>query len=1160
MNTVNKRTPLHRLLFAAAGLCPLLLPTAAAQSAAESSSTPDDEVVVLSPFEVVSDQQGYYSANTMSGTRFNTRIEDLASAVTIVTKEQMNDFAMLDINDVFLYTAGAEGTGTYTDIVVDRNGSVSDNVQLNPTQANRVRGLSSANIAFNNIEMQNRMPIDPLIIDGLEVSRGPNASVFGLGNPSGTVNQIAATANLQRDRYSVQLRADNWDGYRESIDVNKVLIQDKLALRVSQLFNHEEWVRKPSGVDTERYNIMLKYRPFKNTTITAGHYYYHMYGNRPNAIPPRDAISYWRDSGAPTWDPVARTVTVNGQTTGPWGATNGNYNGPTDALSSGWLGGTHSQVFINENGQITHWGGPTGVTGIGTQPVAGPNPSGPGVQPNRYLQPTPMAGLGNSSTGKGAQALFLTVPSITDRSIFDWKNVNISAPNYVWDKASVSTLQLDHVFLNTPRQTLAAQFTFLRENSERYQRNFIGIANDLGLSGLLTVDVNERLLDGTPNPYFLRPYISTSKPRTVFSPWKWDTYRGQAAYKFDFTQEDGALRFLGTHQLTGYYEYKYRVNRNYSYRDVITNDLPWIPEGVYRGNQSQVDGTPALVATTQSNFRFYVGDNQGFNADYAPRDFQYGTFNYVWGSVNPPANAPIQGMRTEQATMGLGASTDSTSGVNNLKRVLKTAGGVIQSRFWHDAIITTFGVREDEVYDIFGRRNSNGFIRADGINFNYDLVDSWDSNTWSRNSGRTTTMQFVVRPFKNFSAFQNMRGFVGDLLTDMSIGYNKSDSFLPEEPAQDLFLNKLPNSTGEDKSVTVRFNLMDNKLVISATRYKNTVYNTRNGDANVINQRVLRHDLPIVGATPARFLLWDVAGAYTAEDSRYNRQGWIAWQNPTWSREQVQAELYRVLQIDEPLATELINPALPLRATNDIEGRGTEIEVNYNPNNYWTVAASFTESEATNRNISSAVQEWIDQRMPLWTTIKDPSITDEEAAAQNNPNKLWWVHQYPGATGTGRTAEVNFESFVRQPYAVIKALEGQANPQYSKYHARISTNYRLEGMTDHSFWRKFNVGGAVRWQSKQAIGYYGVQDFPEIVTDVDVSRPIWAKDQYYFDAFVGYKTKLFDDRVAMTLQLNVRNIQEDGSLRKVYAYPNGVAHSFRIVDPRQFILTASFDL
>ena len=40
------------------------------------SPPPDQsETVVLSPFEVVSDARGYYAPNTMSGTRFNTKIE-----------------------------------------------------------------------------------------------------------------------------------------------------------------------------------------------------------------------------------------------------------------------------------------------------------------------------------------------------------------------------------------------------------------------------------------------------------------------------------------------------------------------------------------------------------------------------------------------------------------------------------------------------------------------------------------------------------------------------------------------------------------------------------------------------------------------------------------------------------------------------------------------------------------------------------------------------------------------------------------------------------------------------------------------------------------------------------------------------------------------------
>ena len=289
------------ILLALAAVSPLVAQQARPQapvaaSAPDSKSAPatssveaeaDKETIVLSPFEVVDNNKGYYSANTMSGTRFNTKLDDLASSITVLTKTQMSDFAMLDINDVFLYVAGTEGTGTYTDFTLDRNGSISDNVQNNPTQANRVRGIAPANVSLGNIETMGRVPIDPISIDSLEVSRGPNANVFGLGNPSGTVNMVAASANLSRNKATTELRVDSYGGYRSSLDVNRVLLNRKLAVRASAVFQEEAFARKPSGVKTERYNGMIKYQPFKYTTISASVNYYHSYGNRPNSLPPK---------------------------------------------------------------------------------------------------------------------------------------------------------------------------------------------------------------------------------------------------------------------------------------------------------------------------------------------------------------------------------------------------------------------------------------------------------------------------------------------------------------------------------------------------------------------------------------------------------------------------------------------------------------------------------------------------------------------------------------------------------------------------------------------------------------------------------------------------------------------------------------------------------
>ena len=240
----------------------------AAMDAAQRSSAPVNvelaprpagaETLVLSPFEVVSENKGYFSANSMSGTRMNSKIEDLGQSITVMTKEQMIDFAMLDINDVFDYMASTEGTGSYSQFDTDRTGAVVDQVSLNPNNANRVRGIGNANIAFNNIATTGRVPVDPLWMDALEVSRGPNANIFGLGNASGTVNQAPATANTSRDFSKMELRIDSYEGWRASLDLNRILVKNKLAVRASYANQQTGFVREPAEENSRRMASWVK--------------------------------------------------------------------------------------------------------------------------------------------------------------------------------------------------------------------------------------------------------------------------------------------------------------------------------------------------------------------------------------------------------------------------------------------------------------------------------------------------------------------------------------------------------------------------------------------------------------------------------------------------------------------------------------------------------------------------------------------------------------------------------------------------------------------------------------------------------------------------------------------------------------------------------------
>jgi hypothetical protein len=149
---------------------------------------------------------------------------------------------------------------------------------------------------------------------------------------------------------------------------------------------------------------------------------------------------------------------------------------------------------------------------------------------------------------------------------------------------------------------------------------------------------------------------------------------------------------------------------------------------------------------------------------------------------------------------------------------------------------------------------------------------------------------------------------------------------------------------------------------------------------------------------------------------------------------------------------------------------------------------------------------------------------------------------------------------VEAPLKLAQALAGKSLPQIRKYRANLSTSFRLAGITDHKYLKRFNVGGALRWEDKGAIGYYGVQSLPDIVTDYDPNRPIYDKAHLNVDAFLSYRTRLFGDKVGASFQFNVRNLNESGRLQPIAMDPDGTPSSYRIISPRQFILSVSFDL
>ena len=221
---------------------------------------------------------------------------------------------------------------------------------------------------------------------------------------------------------------------------------------------------------------------------------------------------------------------------------------------------------------------------------------------------------------------------------------------------------------------------------------------------------------------------------------------------------------------------------------------------------------------------------------------------------------------------------------------------------------------------------------------------------------------------------------------------------------------------------------------------------------------------------------------------------------------------------------------------------GKEIELSYNPTRFWTSRVTVANQGVIEQNVTPAIQQYIDSRMPVWTKVIDLST-----------GQPWFTTRY-GSAGT----PVDFlNGSVLAPYKLLRANEGKSRPQIRQWRVNAFSTLQLAAITDQAQLKRMSVSGAIRWEDRASIGYYAYDNDPNAY---DPSRRVYDKGHTYVDLGAGYNTRIFSNKVGLRVQLNVRNVFESGRLQPVGALPNGVPYSFRIVDPRLVILTTSFSL
>ena len=225
-----------------------------AQAAPQSQAPQDEDVVVLSPFEVSAEQdRGYQATQTLAGTRIRTNLADVGSAISVVTREFLQDVGATDSGTLLQYTTNAEvgGTrGTYAGLGSGQSLDESSRLRAPGGGVNRVRGLAEADTTRDFFVTD--IPWDSFNVDRVDIQRGPNSILFGLGSPAGIINASLRNAEF-RNLGSVEVRAGSYGTIRSSIDVNQEILPDVLAIRLDGLWNDQSFQQDQAFQEDKRF-------------------------------------------------------------------------------------------------------------------------------------------------------------------------------------------------------------------------------------------------------------------------------------------------------------------------------------------------------------------------------------------------------------------------------------------------------------------------------------------------------------------------------------------------------------------------------------------------------------------------------------------------------------------------------------------------------------------------------------------------------------------------------------------------------------------------------------------------------------------------------------------------------------------------------------------
>ncbi|RXK56370.1 hypothetical protein ESB00_11015 [Oleiharenicola lentus] len=1052
--------------------------------AAKAAAEKEESVLELSPFTVTAtEEEGWVATKSLAGSRLKTELKDIAAPVEVLTMEFMNDFALTSAADAAIYTTNVEGAG--------------DNLELGPGAGfgtgfpppTRVRGLRDATNSREFFE--SFIPSDNYNLDRVTIASGPNNLLFGSGSPAGTIDSTLKRAQF-RDFARVDLQFDSNKSQRYAFDVNQDIIKDKIALRVSHVTEKKNYEYEPAGYDHERYYGALMLRPFKKTTISLHAEKVKVQNIRPQLLLPFDKVSAWSKAGSIT----SYTHGVN----------NPIFHNP--AAGATWNNAViNNTIWERHNNNVVFVHGATAGSMAGkaydfnnTVQIKSPKDL-PGVDP-----------LNNEADGY---------------TFLDGTYIPVDVDIAGAAKGQKFDADIYNIFITQQiGDNLFIEAAASKESVEDWN---VGMGGYIG-AYTVHLDSNKFMADGvTANPNAGKMYIQGDPFRTQTLRESED-WRVSASYEFDFLKKDHSWwrNVLGRQRLAALISSRESSNRQQEFfpRIIPVNGVDPVITG-HTFTATTVNGW-ANNSSRIFNQRYYLDTAAG---DYSPKSY-YDLFGPSY-LVDANGKTHVVDMLNTGLTDPEGRRLGNGRTNSFIKSKFDTKQLSYQGFFWNNRLVATLGWREDSANSTGAVTKLDPFRPNPTVPVSALVADTRTGllpllqdvafapyNSANEQSGTTRTRGFVARPLRDFVRLP--------LNADISVAWNRSNTFQPDVSNLDPFGNRVKGATGEGEDKSIRLDLMEGKFSVRYTEFENSDGPARAG--NVPFNR-FRFDLSSI---LNRVMTLANGSGNTPITGYTNNQGFntLGSGDPYW------VASFRVAS-------------------------GKEWGMDWQVTKNFQLRFNMNTQDVTESDIGLPWWEWLDLEIPKYQALTFPEggISNPRDLNSNGVIDTWnwntaWISDSDQRTVAQRYDEVVIRGANGKD--IIQSLDGRPNEFVRENRYNVNWMYRFsEGRL-----KGLSVGGAFRHRAAPVLSFN--KKLVNGIGALDIENPFYGKEENLVDLSFNYRRKLNDSFWGVkgyNIGLNIRNVLDDSDLYDKLINVSGVAvRRAKPFEGRTFILSMGFDL